>query len=67
MVALFAIVGGVASLRANKRWSWLIYVIAFPYLFAIPIGTILAYIIFKGMPSYLRNAEKLAALKNSRN
>jgi hypothetical protein len=59
VAGLIAVGGGLNAMHAKRRWAWLMYVIALPYLFAIPVGTILSYVVLKGLPSYLRSVEKL--------
>jgi hypothetical protein len=59
IVGLFGAVGGIAARRGNRRLAPLIYVMAFFYLFAIPLGTIMSYVMFKGLPRYLDSVQQL--------
>lgn len=53
------VVGGVAARRGNRKLAPLMYFMAFFYLFAFPIGTILSYVLFKGLSRYLDSADEL--------
>jgi hypothetical protein len=66
---LAAIVGCRSAMKANRRWAKVLYAVMFPYLFAIPIGTIASYMILKGLGSYMDGVEKLRASEpqNSQN
>jgi hypothetical protein len=52
-------VGGIAAIRGRKRWSRVIYFMAILYLAAIPLGTILGFIMLSGLSRYLTSAERL--------
>jgi peptidoglycan/LPS O-acetylase OafA/YrhL len=54
------IVGGIAALGGSRRWSRLSYVMAVVYLFAFPIGTLLSFIMLKGLSNYLFSKELIA-------
>lgn len=58
VVGLCGAVGGAAARRGNRRFAVLVYVMAFLYLFAFPVGTILSYVMFKGLPRYLDSVEQ---------
>lgn len=53
-------IGGIAALRGNRRWAPLVYVMAVLYLFAFPIGTILSYVMLKGLSRYLDSKQMIA-------
>ena len=57
ILGVFGVVGGIAALLGNRKWSPLIYVMASAYLLSFPIGTILGYVMLKGLPRYLDSRE----------
>jgi hypothetical protein len=59
IVGLAGVVGGIAALRGNRRWAKLAYVIAVPYLMCFPIGTIISYIMLRGLSRYLESKERV--------
>lgn len=52
-------IGGFAALRGNRRWAYLAYGMAALYILAFPIGTVLSWAMFKGLPRYLESVERL--------
>jgi peptidoglycan/LPS O-acetylase OafA/YrhL len=60
------IVGGIATLGGSRRWSRLSYIMAALYLFAFPIGTLLSFVMLRGLSNYLFSVE-LIARTNLRN
>src|SRR5262245_51439700 len=58
-VGLCGIVGGVATRRGNRTWGGYIKVMAVPYLFFFPIGTILSYILLTGLPRYFDSIDMI--------
>src|ERR671916_3531363 len=44
IVGLAGAVGGVAVIRAKRKWAGLIYVMAVLYVLAFPLGTILSIV-----------------------
>jgi hypothetical protein len=56
---LGGVVGGIAALRGNRRWAKLAYVAAVPYLFLVPLGTMMSYIVARGFSRYLDSKERL--------
>jgi sulfite exporter TauE/SafE len=53
------VIGGIATLRGNRRWAPLVYLMAGLYLFAFPIGTILSYVMLSGLSRYLDSTERI--------
>ncbi len=61
VVGAAGVVGGRAVLSGNRRWAWLVKVMAFLYLLAIPIGTILSIVMFAGLSKYLDSMDRIRA------
>lgn len=59
VVGLAGAGGGVAALRGNRRWAKLAYVIAIPYLLAIPLGTVMGYVMLSGLSRYLDSRDRV--------
>jgi len=59
IVGLIGAIGGIAALRGNRRRAPLVYAIAAIYLFGFPLGTLLSYVMFKGLNRYLDSSEQL--------
>jgi hypothetical protein len=58
-VGLTGLVGGLATLRGNRRWASAIKVMAVIYFFVFPVGTILSYVFLARLNHYLDNMERL--------
>ena len=58
-VGLAGAVGGVATRRGSRQWAPLVKVMAWLYLFAFPIGTILSYTLLSGLPKYLKSIDRI--------
>ncbi len=61
VVGAAGVVGGSSVLSGNRKWAWLVKVIAFVYLLAIPVGTILSIVMFAGLSRYLDSMDRLRA------
>ena len=61
ILGLAGAVGGIAARRGNRRWSPLVYGMATLYILNFPLGTILGYVMLKGLSRYLTSAERLKA------
>jgi hypothetical protein len=61
IVGLTGAIGGIAAFRGNRRWAPLVYVMAALYILNFPLGTILAYVMFKGLSRYLASVDRIRA------
>jgi hypothetical protein len=61
IVGLTGAVGGIAAFRGSRRWAPLVYVMATLYILNFPLGTILGYVMFKGLSRYLASVERIRA------
>ena len=59
VIGLTGVVGGVATLQGNRRWAWLVKVIAWIYLLGFPIGTILSFMLLDGYRRYFKSVDQL--------
>ena len=59
IVGLAGVVGGIAALIGGRGWAKLTYVMAVPYLFGFPIGTIMSYTVLTGLSRYLDSKERV--------
>lgn len=59
LVGLAGALGGIAARRGSRRWAPLVYVMAALYIFAFPVGTILSYVMFTGLSSYLDSVDRI--------
>jgi hypothetical protein len=59
LVGIAGSVGGVAALFGNRRLAPLIYVMAAIYILAFPLGTILSFVMFKGLSRYLDSLDRI--------
>jgi hypothetical protein len=57
IVGAAGFVGGIATLRGNRRLAPLVYGMAFLYLFVFPLGTIVAVVMLRGLPRYMRSVD----------
>lgn len=57
LIGLAGAIGGMAALIGHPRWAKLAYVMAVFYIFAFPVGTILSYVLLKGLGRYLQSRE----------
>jgi uncharacterized membrane protein len=60
-----AMAGGIGVRTGNRRWARLSYVMAAIYVLVIPLGTVLSYILCKGLSRYLESAERVKSAKAS--
>jgi len=59
VVGLAGAVGGIAVLVGHPTWAKMAYVMAVFYIFGFPVGTILSYVMLKGLGRYLQSKQVL--------
>jgi len=66
VIGLAGLVGGIATLVGHPIWARFAYVMAAFYILAFPVGTILSYVMIKGLDRYLKSKKFLREAKVER-
>jgi len=64
LMAVGGLLGAIAILRGNRKWSPLVWAVAAFYLGVFPLGTILSVIMFRGLRSYFDSIEQIRLARN---
>lgn len=59
LAGLAGVVGGIVIRRGGRGWSPLIWVTAVVYLLFFPLGTLLGYVVLKGLPRYWESVQRI--------
>lgn len=66
IVGLVGGAGAIATRLNNLDWAWLIKVMAYPYLLAFPLGTILGYVVLSEFSNYEKSVKRLRKMESRR-
>jgi hypothetical protein len=64
VIGIISVIGGIATLRGNRRWAFLTYLLGTVYILQFPFGTLMGYVILKGLPRYLDSVERVRSVAN---
>jgi hypothetical protein len=59
LVGLCGVIGGVAIRSGNKRWAPMAKIMAWLYIWAFPIGTVLSLTLLDGLSKYLKSVDRI--------
>ncbi len=67
VVGLCGVVGGIATRRGSRSWAPLVKVMAWLYIWAFPIGTILSWTLLDGLSQYLKSIDRIRRAEEQEN
>jgi hypothetical protein len=65
-VGLCGAIGGFATFRGLRNWAKLAYIMSALYLLGFPAGTILGYVMLKGLSRYLDSVDSFREQQRAR-